>query len=110
MDLISLQQRAWHMRVTAQAMGIRAMTACLTAQRQWVRVREQWERLRLQQAMPEAHALSLEVTARIMVARNLDPYVAGVRGKGLTSAAPGDPTRGRRRPSPPSVSMKGGLP
>jgi hypothetical protein len=74
MDLTSLQQRAWHMRVTAQAMGIRAMTAHLTAQRQWVRVREQCERLRLQQAMLEANALSIELTARIMVARNLDAY------------------------------------
>jgi hypothetical protein len=74
MDLISLQQRAWHMRMTAQAMRIRATTAHLAAQRKWVRVREQRERLRLQQAMLEANALSIELTARIMVARNLDAY------------------------------------
>jgi hypothetical protein len=49
-----------------------AKTAAHAAQRQKVLAREQLERLRLQLAIPDAQALTIQLTARLLVARNLD--------------------------------------
>jgi hypothetical protein len=72
MELIVLQKQAWEMRMTARAIRIMAKTATHAAQRQQVQAREQLERLRLRLAIPDARALTIQVTARLLVARNLD--------------------------------------
>jgi hypothetical protein len=71
MEMSPLQE-AWQIRVTTQTMRIKAQTAYLEAKGQRIRAREQQECLHLQQAMPGAHAWVIELTAWLLVARDLD--------------------------------------
>jgi hypothetical protein len=71
MDMSPLQE-AWQIRVTTRTVRIKAQTAYLEAKRQQMRAREQQECLHLQQAMPDAHAWVIELTAWLLVARDLD--------------------------------------
>jgi len=72
MDMSALQQQAWQIQIAVRARRIKVKTAYLDAQRQQIRAREQQERLRLQDAMPDAPALVIELTAWLLVARHLD--------------------------------------
>ena len=72
--ILLLQQRAWRLWIAARAVRRRAQTTTLDAQRHQLRVRTQAERRRLQQAMPEAHTEIIDLTAHILVARDLDAY------------------------------------
>lgn len=72
MEMIRLQQQAWRLWIAARARWVRAQTAILEAQRQQLWARTQAERRRLQQAMPEAHTWIIDLTAGILVARDLD--------------------------------------
>lgn len=69
---VTPQQHAWQIRMTTRTMRIKAQSAYLDAQRQQTRTREQRERLRLQRAMPDANAWVLDLTAWLLVARDLD--------------------------------------
>jgi hypothetical protein len=71
MDLNPLQQ-ARQIQITVRTMRIRAETAYLEAQRKQIWVREQQESIRLQHTMPDAPRLVIDLTARILVVRNLD--------------------------------------
>jgi hypothetical protein len=78
-----LLQQVWQMRMRARAMRIKAKTVSLEAQRQQIRAREQRERLRLRLVMPDTQALTIHLTAHLLVARNLDvdaPQEQEVRG------------------------------
>jgi hypothetical protein len=71
MDVSPLQQ-ARHIRMTVRAMRIRAETAYLEAQRRQIWVRERQESLRLQHTMPDAPRMVIDLTAWILVNRDLD--------------------------------------
>jgi hypothetical protein len=71
MEMHSLSA-AWQIRLVMQALRIQAQIAYLDAQRQQKRVREERECARLQHAMPDAHAWTIDLTARLLVARDLD--------------------------------------
>jgi hypothetical protein len=71
MDLNPLQQ-ARQIQMTVRTMRIKAETAYLEAQWKQIWVREQQESLRLQYTMPDVPRLVIDLTARILVVRNLD--------------------------------------
>ncbi len=78
MDMHSLPY-AWQIHLVMRALRIKAQIAYRDAQQQQRQVREQRECARLQHAMPDAHAWVIELTARLLVARDLD---AGAELKG----------------------------
>jgi len=65
-------QDAWHIRLVMRALRRQAQVAYLDAQWQQRRVREEREGARLRHAMPDANAWTIELTARLLVARDLD--------------------------------------
>jgi hypothetical protein len=71
MDLNLLQQ-ARQIRMTMRTTRIKAETAYLEAQRKQTWVREQQESLRLQHTMHDAPHLVIDLTAWILVVRDLD--------------------------------------
>jgi hypothetical protein len=81
MDVSPLQE-AWQIRVTTRTMRIKAQTAYLEAKRQQMRAREQQECLRLQQAMPGAHAWVIELAAWLLSWFSLG-WMVHVHGKRL---------------------------
>jgi hypothetical protein len=58
--------------MTVRAMRIKAETAYLEAQRKQIWVREQQESLRLQHTMSDAPRMVIDLTAWILVDRDLD--------------------------------------
>ena len=71
MELNPLQQ-ARQIGMTVRTMRIKAETAYLEAQRKQTWVREQQDTLRLQHTMHDAPRLVIDLTAWILVVRNLD--------------------------------------
>ena len=71
MGLTPLQQ-ARQIGMTGRTMRIKAETAYLEAQRKQTWVREQQDSLRLQHTMHDAPRLVIDLTAWILVVRNLD--------------------------------------
>jgi hypothetical protein len=71
MDLNPLQQ-ARQIRMTVRTMRIKAETAYLEAQRRQTWVREQQENLHLQHTMHDTPRLVIDLTAWILVVRDLD--------------------------------------
>jgi hypothetical protein len=65
-------QQARQIGMTVRTMRIKAETAYLEAQRKQTWVREQQDSLRLQHTMHDAPRLVTDLTAWILVVRNLD--------------------------------------
>lgn len=80
MELILLRQQAWQIRMRAHALQVRAKATTQAAQRQRLLAREQLECRRLRLMIPDARAFTIQIIARLLVARNLDAHAPKDKG------------------------------